>query len=53
MMRDFAAAVLGERPNPFDIHRALDFHLPGLMADLSAERGGVVVEVPDSRSWTR
>jgi predicted dehydrogenase len=52
MMRDFVAAVRGDGPNPFDIHRALDFHLPGLMADLSAARGGSVVEVPDSRSWT-
>ncbi|MCC6945322.1 MAG: Gfo/Idh/MocA family oxidoreductase [Thermomicrobiales bacterium] len=51
MMIDFAAAVRGERANPIDIHRAMDFYLPGLLADDSAVAGGVPIEVPDTRRW--
>jgi hypothetical protein len=49
MMQDFIAAVRGERPNSIDVHRALDYTLPGICALESLEQGGAVVPVPDPR----
>lgn len=51
VMVDFLAAVRGEIASPFDIDRALDFTLPGILADVSAAGGGVPVSVPDTRLW--
>jgi hypothetical protein len=49
--RAFARAVLDGTPPPIDVHRALDFTLPGLISEESIVRGGVPLEVPDSRTW--
>lgn len=51
LMRDFLAAIRGERPSPIDADRALDYTLPGIAALASAANGGAPVEVPDSREW--
>jgi predicted dehydrogenase len=52
MMTGFAAVLRGEAGNPFDVYRGLDFHLPGLLGDESAARGGLPLPVPDPREWT-
>jgi hypothetical protein len=49
MLRDFLAAVRGEQPPAIDVHRALDYTIPGILAVESNRRGGAAVEVPDSR----
>lgn len=51
LLRDFLAAVRGLSATPIDVHTALDYTLPGLLAIESAERGGAPVAVPDSREW--
>jgi predicted dehydrogenase len=50
MLRDFLAAVRGEQPAPIDLHRALDYTLPGIVAVESHRQGGAVLPVPDSRA---
>ena len=47
----FIAACRGEVDEVVGIHEAMDMTLPGLCSQLSAERGGEWVEVPDSRGW--
>ncbi|HTE21321.1 MAG TPA: Gfo/Idh/MocA family oxidoreductase [Armatimonadota bacterium] len=49
LLRDFLAAVRGEAPSPIDVHAALDYTMPGILAVESHRRGGAVMEVPDSR----
>ena len=49
MMKDFIAAVRGERPSPIDACRALDYTVPGICALESVAQGGAVVQVPDFR----
>jgi len=49
MIRDFIAAVGGERPNSIEVHRALDCTPPGICAIESLEQGGAVIPVPDFR----
>lgn len=51
LLRDFLAAIRGEIAPPIDVHAALDYTLPGLCAQTSAEQGGAPVPVPDSRAW--
>ena len=51
LLRDFIAAVRGAGPAPIDVHRALDYTLPGICARQSAARGGAPVAVPDPRQW--
>jgi predicted dehydrogenase len=51
MMRDFLAAIHDEIPVPIDVHRALDYTLPGVFISVSAEAGGAPHCVPDSRSF--
>jgi len=48
---DFVEAVLGRAECPIDIHRAMDMTLPGLVSQESIARGGVWMDVPDSRTW--
>lgn len=52
LLRDFLAAVRGERPAPIDVDRGLDYTLPGICAIESAALGGMPVTVPDSRAWS-
>ena len=51
LLRDFLAAVRGERPAPIDVYRALDYTLPCLAPAESAAAGGAPVPVPDPREW--
>lgn len=53
MLRDFLATVRGEIPNPIDVHRAMDYTLPGIVALESAHTNGTPVPVPDSRTFGR
>jgi hypothetical protein len=50
LLQDFLAAARGERPAPIDVHRALDYTVPGILAIDSAAAGGAPREVPDSRA---
>ena len=49
LLKEFFAAVRGERESPIDVYRALDYTVPGICAVISAESGGRAVEVPDFR----
>ncbi|MBA0052026.1 Gfo/Idh/MocA family oxidoreductase [Streptomyces sp. AJS327] len=51
MLPEFLEAVRGERAAPIDVHRGLDYTLPGILAAESVAAGGAAVEVPDSREW--
>lgn len=50
LLKDFFAAVRGERPSPIDVYRALDYTVPGILAYRSAENGGQPMDVPDYRA---
>lgn len=47
--RHFAQTVLEGKPSPIDVYRTIEYALPGILADKSAELGGVPVAVPDMR----
>ena len=47
----FAKTIQGKRENPVDVHRSLDYTLPGLVGQLSIADGGRWMDVPDSRTW--
>jgi len=49
MARCFVDVVLHGRPNPIDVYRAIEYALPGIMANRSAETGGMPIEIPDLR----
>jgi len=49
LLQEFLAAVRGEIASPIDVHRALDYTLPGILAVTSAAQGGAPQAVPDSR----
>jgi predicted dehydrogenase len=51
MLRDFLAAVRGEKPSPIDVYRGLDYTLPGIYAIESAGLQGAPVTVDDPRGW--
>lgn len=51
MLRDFLAAVRGEKPSPIDVFTGLDYTLPGIYATISAEQQGAPVTVEDPRTW--
>ena len=51
LLREFCAALRAGTPMPIDIHAAMDMTLPCILARESAERGGAVMVVPDSRAW--
>lgn len=51
MIRDFIAALRGERSSPIDVYTGLDYTLPGILAVESAAAGGRPVQVPDPRTW--
>ena len=48
---DFVDAITGKRPNPIDIHAAMDMTLPGLISQQSIAEDGRWIEVPDSHEW--
>lgn len=51
LLQDFIATIRGERTSTIDVHRALDYTLPGIYASVSAEAGGVPQRVPNSRDF--
>jgi predicted dehydrogenase len=48
---DFIDAIEGKRPNPIDIHAAMDMTLPGLVSQQSIAQDSAWLPVPDSREW--
>ena len=48
---DFVRTIRGEIENPIGVHEAMDMTLPGLISQESIVKGGVWLDVPDSRSW--
>ena len=52
LLREFLAAVRGERECPIDVYRALDYTLPGVLAVASAAARGAPQTVPDPRAFT-
>jgi hypothetical protein len=48
-VRAFARAVLGGRPVPIDVFRAMDYTVPGLLSEQSILRAGAPLPVPDLR----
>jgi predicted dehydrogenase len=48
---DFVDAIEGTRPNPIDIHAAMDMTLPGLISQQSIQQASAWLPVPDSRAW--
>jgi predicted dehydrogenase len=51
MLRDFLAAVRGERESPIDVYTGLDYTLPGIYAIESAQQQGAPITVEDPRRW--
>ena len=51
LLRDFLATVRGEMACPIDVHRAMDYTLPGIVALESALTNGTPVAVPDTRRF--
>jgi hypothetical protein len=47
--RHFTQAILDGRPAPIDVYRMIEYTLPGILANKSAELGGTQVTVPDLR----
>ncbi|MCC6445012.1 MAG: Gfo/Idh/MocA family oxidoreductase [Armatimonadetes bacterium] len=48
---DFIHAIEGTRPNPIDIHAAMDMTLPGLISQQSIAQDSAWLPVSDSREW--
>jgi predicted dehydrogenase len=51
MMKEFIDDLLAGRPLAIDIHKAMDYCLPGIIGMESALKGGIQLEVPNSRDW--
>jgi predicted dehydrogenase len=49
LARHFAQAILAGRLVPIDVYRAIEFALPGILANRSAELGGAPLAIPDLR----
>ena len=49
MVEEFIDSIVNDAPPPVDVHRSMDFVLPGVLAHESAMRGGVKLDVPDLR----
>lgn len=45
----FTQALLEGKPPPIDVYRGIEYSLPGIIANRSAELGGVPLAVPDLR----
>jgi predicted dehydrogenase len=45
----FTQTILEGRASPVDVYRAIEFALPGILANRSAELGGLPVSIPDLR----
>jgi len=49
LARHFTQTILDGKPAPIDIYRAIEYTLPGILANRSAELGGVPISIPDLR----
>jgi len=47
--RAFTDAIRDGKPSPIDVYRCIEYCLPGILANKSAEMGGAAVEIPDFR----
>ena len=47
--RYFINAVLKNEPPPIDVYRGIEYFLPGIVANRSAELGGMPIAIPDLR----
>jgi predicted dehydrogenase len=50
LARHFTRAILDGKPAPIDVYRCLEYTLPGILANKSAELGGVPLSIPDLRT---
>ena len=48
--RHFVRAALAGGPVPIDVYRAIEYSLPGIVANRSAEQGGAPLPIPDLRA---
>ena len=51
MLADFVASVRDDTKPPIDVHESMDMQLPGIIAHESGLKGGVKLDVPDSRRF--
>ncbi len=49
LARHFTQSILAGKPSPIDVYRAIEYCLPGILANKSAELGGAPVPIPDFR----
>ncbi len=47
--RAFCRALLDGKPAPIDVYRCIEYSLPGIIANKSAELGGVPLSIPNLR----
>lgn len=47
--RHFVQTILDGKPSPINVYRAIEYALPGILANKSAEMGGVPIPIPDFR----
>jgi len=45
----FTQSILNGKPSPIDVYRAIEYILPGILANKSAELGGAPIPIPDFR----
>jgi len=50
LARCFAQAILDDRPAPIDVYRSIEYSLPGIIANDSAQLGGAPLPIPDLRT---
>jgi len=53
LLQDFIRSVTEGSVPPIDVHLAMDYTVPGIVAAQSAEQGGDALPVPDTRAWVR
>lgn len=49
LARHFTQSILNGDPSPINVYRAIEYALPGILANKSAELGGAPVPIPDFR----
>ena len=50
LAQHFTRAILAGKPAPIDVYRCIEYALPGIIANKSAEMGGVPLPIPDLRT---
>lgn len=49
LLRDFVRAIEGEIDSPIDVYRAVEYTIPGIIAQQAVEKGNVWLDVPQVR----